>query len=281
MQIAEEYLQLVEQIAAAMPLPPIKRLHINTGDGDDCKSSKFGALELVDGTMGLTYIDLGEARTELQSRIRPDSYAGMSPQQLAQLYAGNEDWQHVLGMAAVNAISMSLVKTSGFQLTETTKSMSVLEPKLGDHVGMVGFFPPLVEHLREAEIRLTVIELNPEWLQEEGEFRVTDDPSALAGCNKVVCTGTTLINHTLENVLLHTKNAEQITLVGPTIGCLPDPLFRRGVTAIGGRQVLDHAQFLTLWNSGQPWRDSALRYELTANTYPGVEALLNRSAELR
>ncbi len=74
-------------------------------------------------------------------------------------------------------------------------------------------------------------------------------PEKLGDCSKVICTGTVLVNQTLDDLLPHFSNASQVFIVGPTVGCLPDPLFDRGITHLGGSTVLNKAQFLQLWQA--------------------------------
>lgn len=281
MRIAEEFVTIADRISSVTAVPRVRKLHFGTATSGGNKSSKFAALELEDGTVGLTYVDLGRARSQLNERVTAESYVGSAPLELAQFYTGDADWQRVLGMAAINAISMSLIKASRYELTESEEATHVVLPETGDHIGMVGYFPPLVRSIRQTGVRLSVVELDPQWIQQDEGFVVTADAGVLDKCNKIICTGTTLINHTLEDILSHTRNAGQVTLVGPTMGCLPDPLFDRGVTSIGGRQVYDSERFVALWRSGEPWRDAARRYTIVASSYPGFEELLRRASSVQ
>ncbi len=192
-----------------------------------------------------------------------------------------ESWQKVLGMAAINAISQYLFKNGGYLLPTGGKTMTHLALEKEDHVGMVGYFPPLVEQVREMGLPLTVIELDEQWLQSDQndeEFEVTLEPKKLKDCSKIICTGTVLVNQTIDDLLPHFSNAKQIFIVGPTVGCLPDPLFDRGITQLGGCTVLDNAQFLRLWAAEEKWRDSSKRYVLSRDsTYPGWAQLLKNA----
>lgn len=78
------------------------------------------------------------------------------------------------------------------------------------------------------------MEKNPQIIERYPKLPVTLDVKALNGCNKVLCTGTTVQNDTLEEVLLHCSAAEHISVLGPTAGYFPDPLFARGVHVLGG-----------------------------------------------
>jgi uncharacterized protein (DUF4213/DUF364 family) len=275
MSIANDYLDLIHRIGAILDVPPVRSIHIAPFEADPEKSSKFGAMILTDGTVGLTYTALDGALSDLQDRSKTDSLINTSPVQIAQLYAGEFGWQRSLGMAAINAVSQFVFEHSGYVLPAMDKTLDLLALEKGDHVGMVGYFPPLVEQVRARGVPLTVVELNEKWIQRTDGLEVTLDLAHLNSCNKVVCTGTVLINQTLDSVLEHCGNAEQILIVGPTTGCLPDPLFDRGVTLLGGSVVVDHRKFLQLWAAQEKWRRTARRYVLRRGEgFPGYQALL-------
>ena len=278
MGIANDYLQLMQTIDAKLQIPPVQEIHIAPFEPDPEKSSKFGALVLTDGTVGLTYTGLDDDLLVLQDRSKYESLLDESAVQAASLYGGEEGWQKVLGMAAINAISQYLFKRANYSPPAGGKTVTHLELDEGDHVGMVGFFPPLVEQVRQMGLPLTVIELDEQWLQQDGQFVVTLEPEKLNDCSKIICTGTVLVNQTIDDLLPHFGNARQIFIVGPTVGCLPDPLFERGITQLGGCAVLNTARFLSLWTAQEKWRDSTRRYVLSrGSAYPGFLQLLENA----
>jgi uncharacterized protein (DUF4213/DUF364 family) len=67
-----------------------------------------------------------------------------------------------------------------------------------------------------------------------------------------------------------------VAVVGPGAGCLPDPLFERGATVVGGTRIVDPAAFLAALRSGERWGASARKYVLRRSDHPGFEALLER-----
>jgi uncharacterized protein (DUF4213/DUF364 family) len=275
MGIANDYLDLIHRIGGILDVPPVQAIHIAPFEADPQKSSKFGALVLTDGTVGLTYTALDGALSDLQDRAKTDDLINTSPVQIARLYAGESGWQRSLGMAAINAVSQFVFKRSGYVLPAMDKTLDLLALEKGDHVGMIGYFPPLVEQVRAQGVPLTVVELNEKWLQHTDDFEVTLDLARLSSCNKVVCTGTVLINQTIDSVLANCGNAEQILIVGPTTGCLPDPLFDRGVTLLGGSIVVDHCKFAQLWAAQEKWRRTTRRYVLRKGEgFPGYQALV-------
>ena len=73
-------------------------------------------------------------------------------------------------------------------------------------------------------------------------------------------------------------NAQRVALVGPGAACLPDPLFARGVTLLGGSWIIDGAAFRLALASGKPWGAFARKFVLGADGYPGLDRLLERAA---
>ena len=72
-------------------------------------------------------------------------------------------------------------------------------------------------------------------------WRVTLDADALRECDKVIATGTLVLNDSLDAMLARCTRARHVALIGPSMGCLPDALFARGVTLLGGSWIDDGA----------------------------------------
>ncbi|QIZ76725.1 Rossmann-like domain-containing protein [Ferrimonas lipolytica] len=258
---------IYQQLLASAPadLPTIGAIHLCSDQNNP--SAKFGAIELSDGTIGLTYVKLGNAFIELQDSSLYQPFIGKPVIELAQLSLSDLDWQQVLGAGALNAISQYVLKQRGFNYHNAEDSLELLDIQPGERVGMVGYFAPLIAQLREQMTPLTVIELRQDLVMSSDNFEVTTDPSKLTQCDKVLITGTSVINHTLEGLLQHCRNAKEIALVGPSVGLLPEVLFAHGITRIGGRAVVDSERFLQRWQSGEKWQDSVTRYSLRNSDY--------------
>ena len=67
-------------------------------------------------------------------------------------------------------------------------------------------------------------------------------------------------------------------MIGPSAGCLPDGLFARGVTLVGGTWVRDREAFTAALKAGEPLGEHASKFALTAERYPGWRALVDRAA---
>lgn len=276
LSIADEFPLLLHQLQPADGYPAIAAMHIAPVELKPGTSCKFAAMQLADGTIGITYVALGDTFQQLQHhRHELDELIGQSPMHAVEWYGQSSDWQRAIGMAAINAISQTIFHAKPQLLTAAGSTADTLPFDQREHIGMVGYFPSLVKDFRTSGIRLTVIELDKSLVQQDRNFRVTSETAALADCDTVICTGTTLINHTIDNILDHCGNASQIHLLGPTTGCLPDPLFARGVTTIGGRRVVDPVRFLKHWQEQTNWNDCTQRYQITRDGYPGVANIVD------
>lgn len=274
--IVGEYLELVDRIAGSLVLPPIRSLHlpIDTAAG---KNAEFCALELADGSIGLTYLCMGYERSHLRDLLSQTPAGSVGAHALAHWYADGDPARRAMGFAALNAISQHLFARAAFMPDTATSSVSLLEPGEGDHVGMIGLFPPLVDRILASGARLTVAELNPKLVRDDGRYRVTLDARALLACNKVISTSTVLLNGTLDDVLASCHRASYFGIVGPGAGCLPDPLFARGVSTVGGARVSARAEFIASLIAGKRWGGAVEKYCIRPAGYPGVDALLSRA----
>ncbi len=154
--------------------------------------------------------------------------------------------------------------------------MGELDIRADDHIGMVGYFPSLVRQLGEQNIQLTVIEKKAKFIQSDALINVTMDPGALASCNKILSTATTLLNNSIDELLGYTRAADVVVIVGPTAGFFPDPLFERGVSAIGGSEIVDVDLAIARLSSEQGLGDTARKYVLNKKVYPGASTLFAR-----
>jgi uncharacterized protein (DUF4213/DUF364 family) len=124
-----------------------------------------------------------------------------------------------------------------------------------------------------------VLELKAHLAGEHEGYRVTLDAKELSACSKVISTSTLLLNDTLDDMLVHCRNARWFAMVGPSAGCLPDALFARGVTLLGGNWIRDRQGFVAALTSGAPHSEFTSKYALSANGYPGWRELIRRAAD--
>ena len=276
--VADIYLELAEQISARLGSPRVRAMHLPPLEAAAGKDAEFCALELEDGSVGFSFMRIDDTERLLRASNAVDRCGGMPVLELALGYVQNDPAAKALGFAAINALSQSLFSHAGWVPPATGDALGQLEPRRGEHIGMIGLFPPLVGGITEAGARLTVLELRPDLAGEHEGFRVTLDPGELAGCEKVVSTCTVMLNDTLDAVLDACRGARYFGIIGPTAGCLPDPLFDRGVDHIGGRRVVDVGRFRKAFCAGDKWGAYTCKYAIARAEYPGIGELLQRTA---
>lgn len=148
-----------------------------------------------------------------------------------------------LGMAAVN----SLLDPGLFALHEVNAAQLIEEKGRGKNVAVVGSFP-FLERIRPAVRSLHMVNRNP-W---EGREGVQEARLALPRADVVALTGSSFINHTVDDLLALCPNAYTVVL-GPTTPLSP-ALFRHGVDAICAAVVADPERALPCILQGAPFR---------------------------
>ena len=249
---ADDLIDLIESRLGPGPAPRVRALHLPPWPWTGSKDGEFGALELDSGALGLCYLLLDGALAALVGGPG-QALAGSDALALARRWRDGQGIERTLGFAAVNALSRHVLDCEGRLPPDAPDSIGGLDPQPGDHIGMVGFFPPLVPRVTACGARLTVLELRADLAGRHPGLEITLDPAALQACNKVLMTSTVLLNGTLDTVLDHCRQASRLAMIGPGAGCLPEPLFDRGVTTLGGSWIVDRSGFVQALRRGDAW----------------------------
>lgn len=253
-----------------MPLPAVSEIYLPQPAPAPDKDAEFGMILLEDGSAGLYYAWLSDAQQGMNARFSTGRLARLTPMELAEYFRSEAEDRSSLGLAAINAITSCAWRRAGYTPPPAPDSLGALAVTRNDHIGMVGYFPALVKRLRARRVQLTVIEKKAQFLSRPDLPEVTLDPGRLRACNKILISATTLLNNTLEEILRYSGHAEHITVLGPTAGFFPDPLFGRGITAVGGTWITDAATALGRLRRGASPGDAARKFLVTRNSYPAA-----------
>jgi uncharacterized protein (DUF4213/DUF364 family) len=281
MSFAGDYLAQLDAFAALGPLPRVRALHLPPAPSASPEANKgeFCALELEDGSLGLSYVLLDDTLARLRVAGDDLDLPGADAMALARRYASADFFGKALGFATANALTRCLYDRAGFVPEASSDSIGQMEPRAGEQIGMIGLFRPLLGRVLASGARLTVVELKAELAGEAEGYRVTLDAAELEKCVKVVSTSTLLLNDTLDRMLEHCRQARWFAMVGPGAGCLPDALFARGVTLVGGNWIRDGAGFLDALRRGESTSPYSIKSALTRDNYPGFTTLLARAGK--
>lgn len=278
--IAQALLTQLDEIAQRFPPATVVRLHLPlqspTGQPHD---AKFCAIELADGGFGLSYVLLGDTLHDLlRSHGRGVPLAGADPMALARRLSGGDPVERALALAAINAMTDAVWRRVGYQPPPAGNSLGDITLTAHDHLGMIGFFPPLVRRVDAAGGRLSMVEMSAEMVARQRErfpgVHITLERAALADCNLVIGTSTMLLNDTLDAMLAAAPGASRFAVIGPSAGLWPDALFERGVTLLGGTRVMDPAAFRHAMAAGESWSGATQKFAIDRAGWPGWRALV-------
>jgi uncharacterized protein (DUF4213/DUF364 family) len=278
--IASALLRQLDAIAQRHPAPRVRRLHLpNRLESQGEMDAEFCAIELEDGAFGLSYVLLGDTLAALLRAHGAGALplAGAEPLTLARRLMDGDAVERAIALAAINALTDSVWRQVGYEPPPAGNSLGDVTLGAQDHLGMIGFFPPLVKRVAEAGGRLSVVEMNAGMVARQRErfpnVHITLDRADLNPCNVVVGTSTMLLNDTLDAMLAAAPNAKRFAVIGPSAGLWPDALFERGVTLLGGTRVVDAKRFREAMAAGESWSDATRKFAIARATWAGWRAM--------
>ena len=142
---------------------------------------------------------------------------------------------------------------------------------------MVGYFCPVIDRLVEQGEEVLLLEQVPERVPIRDHVAVTGDPADLAGCSRILCTASVLINDSLDQLLAASAGVQGFEIIGPSGSGLPDALFKRGITGVGGIVFDDAKRLFDALDRRENWGSAGRKYQLGPGDYPGIEVLIAQS----
>ena len=148
-----------------------------------------------------------------------------------------------VGLATINAVLRdSLTGLTNGNVTEA------LDVQPSDTFGMVGDFAPIVREIKQRTDKVLVFEKKHQ--PGDGTYPSDAIPEYLPTCDVVVVTGTSIINHSIDDILDCCKNARQVAIVGPSTPMYPAAFKGRNVTLLAGSVVTDPGRLLQIVSQG-------------------------------
>jgi uncharacterized protein (DUF4213/DUF364 family) len=167
-----------------------------------------------------------------------------SARELAQLAYSDEMLEASIGVAAIN----SLLDVDESLSVEINASEVLTSRGRGKNVALVGHFP-FIPKLRQTAAKLWVIEQNPA----EDEHPAESAADLIPQADIVAITGSSLVNHTLDDLLALCRPDADVMVLGPSTPLSP-VLFDHGATIISGTRVVDEAAVLRTVGQGAAFR---------------------------
>jgi uncharacterized protein (DUF4213/DUF364 family) len=170
---------------------------------------------------------------------------GRNAIEVARMACSHNQLEAAIGMAAIN----SLICVDEKRCVELNAGELLAEKGKNRKVAIIGHFP-FIPKLRQIVKELWVIEMRPT----EGDLPASESERIIPQADVVGITGTAFTNHTIE-YLLHLCNPEAfIVVLGGTTPLSP-VLFKYGVDAICGTQVIDAEAVLADVERGATYRE--------------------------
>ena len=203
----------------------------------------YTAVELADGRVGVAFTFREAARGCCCAFQRMHPLSGRPASELVTLIESADPIDAAVGLACVNA----LTKEVGERFCEGD-ILGHLELRPEDHVGMVGHFGPLVGELNERVRSLTIFERRKE---PEGNIRPAEEAvDAIPRFQVALITASTIINHTIDDLLLAARSCREVAILGASTPMLPDAFSTANVTLLSGIVVQKPKQILRVVSEG-------------------------------
>jgi uncharacterized protein (DUF4213/DUF364 family) len=167
-----------------------------------------------------------------------------TPNELVSLAYSTSILEAAIGMATIN----SLLEVREDSCTEINAAEIIMKKGQGKRVAIVGHFP-FIPRVRESSKELWIIEKNPT----EGDFEETEADRLIPQADLVAITGTSLTNHTFEDLLELCQPKAYVVMLGDTVPLSP-VLFDYGVDALSGTKVIDSDLALRCLSQGANFR---------------------------
>jgi uncharacterized protein len=161
-----------------------------------------------------------------------------------------------VGIATLNALAELCWRrrpAPGVELLPGTDAFDATEIHKDDRVVLVGAFIPFLKELKRRHQSYLVLEQNPAALKpdEMPFYRPAEiAPEIVPAADVLLITGATLLNDTLEGLLALARPAARVTVLGPTVGMLPDAFLARGADILGSVRITEPEAFLDLIAEG-------------------------------
>ncbi len=271
MGLKDEFRKMVNELTTKFTLPPIANIFFPPFyKGGQPKDAQFMAVSLEGGATGISYVLLPDKKMEEYTALQSLDFVNKNPRRFALEFGNDDPLKEMISLAAINAICQHVMRETNFAVDSATDSLGLLSVSAGDRVGMVGLFFGLIKTIKKAGAELVVIEKKDQLIQKFPNLPITLDATKLSTCNKILCTSTTILNNSLDEILAHCSSDAFVSIIGPTAGYFPDPLFARGVDVVGGRVVKNGALFLQLLAERKRWGDATQKTCFQKGTYAGI-----------
>jgi uncharacterized protein (DUF4213/DUF364 family) len=203
----------------------------------------YTGVMLDDNRAGVAYTFREEAQSgcSVFRKLRPLS--GRHSSELVALLPSDDPLEAAVGLACANALAN--VENARLQPGDV---LTRLDLRSDDHVGMVGYFGPLVGILEKRVRTLTVFE---KLRQSSGLIRPAEEAEdTLPKCQIAIITATSIINHSINNLLEAAAKCREVVVLGASTPLISEAFLSRKVTLLSGLVVREAREVLRIVSEG-------------------------------
>ena len=206
----------------------------------------YAGVRLSNEQVGLAALLLHELPPGCTVFPETGKYTGQKASSLLKLLTeGKNPLEKALGLATANAI---VCPTPSSKVKEDERdALAIMKLTPEDRVAMVGLFSPMVPKIEATGAKLSVIEKDPTRMIIPG--RAVRE-RILRECTVAIVTATTLLNDTMEEILVDRGNPRHIAILGPSTPLAPTIFQGTPVNHLGGATVIDTNKIMDIITEG-------------------------------
>lgn len=203
----------------------------------------YTSVQIEDGRTGVAYTFGRERMGGCSAFVGERPLAGKTALDLMR-YLGSENLlESSIGLAAANAIA-NVSPPAGIK----GDVLTAVELFTTDKAVMVGLFRPLVAQLKK---RVAAIEIFEERSEQSSSVRPPSEAVySLRHCDVALITATSIINHTVDELLEAATNCREVILLGPSTPLVPEAFEETPVSVLSGMTVHDSPGLLRTISEG-------------------------------
>jgi uncharacterized protein (DUF4213/DUF364 family) len=161
----------------------------------------------------------------------------------------------IIGIATLNGVSQHILQIMNPYKKLEGNLFNHLEINKDTNITFIGLIKPMIKDVSRFTQSITIVEdlisVSPEFTKFNFKQNINQLKEEDYSTDILFCTGTTLINNSLESILeKYKRKARKIILIGPTASTIPDILFDYGVDIVGGMEILNSKATIQILQEG-------------------------------
>jgi uncharacterized protein (DUF4213/DUF364 family) len=213
----------------------------------------YTGVRLSTGHVGLCYTfqpEIAQSAQHCQVSDLAGTLVGTSAIKLAEKAQFWDLSESVVGFAALNALSQIVIEQNlQNYVISSGDVIDHISLNKTDVVALVGYIAPMVPYIRSKTREFYILERTVS-RREDGILPDTACDQILPKADVVLITGTAIANGTIDHLLKLTTKAREVAIIGASAGIIPEVLFNRGVTIIGGIKITNVAKVMQIVSEG-------------------------------